>query len=48
MTDEIRRPSTVVIDGVQYRRGDKVPMPPKRKLKVYKQKQQFIEIKKRV
>lgn len=47
MTDKVRYPSEVTIDGVVYRRGDKVAMPKKPKLKVRPAKQQFIEIKKR-
>lgn len=33
MTDEVRRPDSVVIDGVEYRRGDKMPFK-KPKLKI--------------
>lgn len=47
MTDKIRYPDSVIMNGVEYKRGDRVPMIPKRKLKVRPAHQQFVEIKKR-
>lgn len=42
MTDSVRYPKTVVIDGVEYKIGDKVPISKPKKKTIGKHTQQFI------
>lgn len=44
MTDKVRYPKTTIIDGVEYKIGDKVPIPKPKKRTLSPAKQQFIPI----
>lgn len=42
MTDKVRYPKTVVIDGVEYKIGDKVPIPKSKRKTLRPFKAQFV------